>query len=380
MVDFFTTWCGPCKRLDATTWKDTAVIAWLGEHTVALKLDAEIEVDLAKQHAIRAYPTLLFVKPDGSELGRLVGYKDAEGFLQAARDLLAGKTPLDTAREAFAEGAQGPSERMQLARELERAGELVEAAEQLLWCWDNGFDSSPGFSAVRVSFLVSQMEALASRYPPLREELAERRERAAAVLLDGGSSREALRQAAKDLAVLDERLLDAPQRSLEVFDRLSGEERAEAREALADQLEELLVRKRRYADALIANRDPVRSVRVQVESIPPAEDHERSEEEQELGLPSMREMRTRWALGKGSRVFEACAGAGRLDEAREIAALLLELDPTGPTCVTLVERAVRAEELALARELVRRGREALAGEELERLERAARALESQAHR
>lgn len=24
-VDFYTTWCGPCKKLDETTWKDKSV-------------------------------------------------------------------------------------------------------------------------------------------------------------------------------------------------------------------------------------------------------------------------------------------------------------------------------------------------------------------
>ena len=25
-IDFFTTWCGPCKKLDATTWVDAGVV------------------------------------------------------------------------------------------------------------------------------------------------------------------------------------------------------------------------------------------------------------------------------------------------------------------------------------------------------------------
>src|ERR1044071_6959278 len=58
-IDFFTTWCGPCKELDRTTWNDPAVAKLLGEKSVPLKIDAEKEVALAKRYAIDAYPTLL---------------------------------------------------------------------------------------------------------------------------------------------------------------------------------------------------------------------------------------------------------------------------------------------------------------------------------
>jgi thiol:disulfide interchange protein len=46
MIDFFTTWCVPCKKLDKTTWKDADVQKWLGEKTVALKMDAEKQVEV----------------------------------------------------------------------------------------------------------------------------------------------------------------------------------------------------------------------------------------------------------------------------------------------------------------------------------------------
>ncbi len=51
-IDFYTTWCGPCKMMDKSTFTDEGVINWLKENTIALKVDAEKEVELAHDAAI----------------------------------------------------------------------------------------------------------------------------------------------------------------------------------------------------------------------------------------------------------------------------------------------------------------------------------------
>src|SRR5262245_1119840 len=91
MIDFFTTWCGPCKLLDETTWKDQKVQQFLSEKTIALKIDAEKQVELAKRYNVRAYPTIVFVKPDGSLMDFIVGYREPRTFIQEATAALVGE-------------------------------------------------------------------------------------------------------------------------------------------------------------------------------------------------------------------------------------------------------------------------------------------------
>jgi thiol:disulfide interchange protein len=95
MIDFFTTWCGPCKMLDRVTWKDPQVVEWIGSSCVALKVDAEREVGLATRYRVTGYPTILYVDSSGTEIGRLVGYLDGAGFLGQSRTLIASKARLD---------------------------------------------------------------------------------------------------------------------------------------------------------------------------------------------------------------------------------------------------------------------------------------------
>jgi thioredoxin-related protein len=45
-VDIYTDWCGWCKRMDATTFKDEKVVGYLNEHFHAVKLDAEQKEDI----------------------------------------------------------------------------------------------------------------------------------------------------------------------------------------------------------------------------------------------------------------------------------------------------------------------------------------------
>ena len=91
-IDFYTSWCMPCKKLDKVTWQDAKVIAYLNEQAVPLKLDAEKGgKELAQKYKINLYPTMVFINPDGTEVGRLMGYMEPAEFLKAAAAKLGAK-------------------------------------------------------------------------------------------------------------------------------------------------------------------------------------------------------------------------------------------------------------------------------------------------
>ena len=84
-LDFYATWCPPCRRLDAVTWKDPQVAAWLEQNAIPLKIDAERNTALAERFMVEAYPTLVFLDPSGREVRRVLGFRDPQAFLIEAK-------------------------------------------------------------------------------------------------------------------------------------------------------------------------------------------------------------------------------------------------------------------------------------------------------
>jgi thiol-disulfide isomerase/thioredoxin len=88
-VDVYTTWCGPCKMMDRQVFADAEVAERMGAFFVSLKADAEAGGRLvANKYRVNAYPTLLFLKPDGTLIQQYVGSLSKDEFLTVANKVL----------------------------------------------------------------------------------------------------------------------------------------------------------------------------------------------------------------------------------------------------------------------------------------------------
>jgi len=103
-IDFYTTWCGPCKRLEEVTYRDSGVAGLLSD-VVCLKFDAEngAGVDLADTYRVSAYPTLVLLGSDGNEIDRHIGYLDPGEFVQVFGDYRRGVNTVEDYRRRVAE-------------------------------------------------------------------------------------------------------------------------------------------------------------------------------------------------------------------------------------------------------------------------------------
>lgn len=74
LVDFYTVWCGPCKKLSPVL--ENIAEKYEGKIKV-VKVDVEEEVSLATLFRIASVPTVMFFK-NGKAVGSFVGYKSEQ--------------------------------------------------------------------------------------------------------------------------------------------------------------------------------------------------------------------------------------------------------------------------------------------------------------
>lgn len=88
-LDIYAVWCGPCKRLKATTFKDAAVGEYFNKRFVSIAIDGEKGEGpaLAQKLQLTAYPTLYILDAKGNVLRKMVGFRTAEQLLAEVKML-----------------------------------------------------------------------------------------------------------------------------------------------------------------------------------------------------------------------------------------------------------------------------------------------------
>lgn len=128
-MDCYTSWCGPCKRLAAMVFPDSAVGEFYNTTFINTKFDMEKGegIELARKYQIRAYPTLLWLDGDGNVKHKIVGGLDVAGLIQNGRKAI-DPTPgiLTGMKKQYAEGKREVEFVSDYLNTLNQAGEKYE--------------------------------------------------------------------------------------------------------------------------------------------------------------------------------------------------------------------------------------------------------------
>ncbi|MGQ0723110.1 MAG: thioredoxin family protein [Candidatus Eiseniibacteriota bacterium] len=126
LVDFFATWCGPCKVFAKDAQSDAETMKAL-EAVVLFQIDAEKGegIEMAKAHGVQAFPTFVLASSSGEPIDKWVGY--GGGYFQTQLgEALADPTTVTQKRERFA-AKPTAKDAETLARVHAAGGEFLEA-------------------------------------------------------------------------------------------------------------------------------------------------------------------------------------------------------------------------------------------------------------
>lgn len=85
VADFFATWCPPCKMLGPVIEELSTKVE---EDTTVLKIDVDMEKELAGSYNVRSVPTIIFFK-EGIPLKVIQGYTSLNSLFETIAEVKA---------------------------------------------------------------------------------------------------------------------------------------------------------------------------------------------------------------------------------------------------------------------------------------------------
>lgn len=131
-LDGYTSWCAPCKKMDKEVFTRPEIANYFNQKFINVKYDMEgTQGDMLKdKYGVKAFPTYLFITPEGREIHRIVGAHTAgnEFFDWSKMAVTPGHSYAEL-EQRYQNGERNPALMFDYMRALKMAGEPEKEAQ-----------------------------------------------------------------------------------------------------------------------------------------------------------------------------------------------------------------------------------------------------------
>ena len=86
-IHFRADWCRYCHQMDRETFRNPAVVAYLNENYIAVKVDTDKQQNVADMFSVRTLPDNWFISEKGERLGFRNGYIPPNTFMKILKSV-----------------------------------------------------------------------------------------------------------------------------------------------------------------------------------------------------------------------------------------------------------------------------------------------------
>ncbi|MBN9523404.1 thioredoxin family protein [bacterium] len=211
LLDFAAEWCGPCKKMEATTFRNAGVVTAVSGSVIPVRVDADKDTWLVKAAGIQAFPTLILLSPEGKVLARREGFADVPTMTAFLQDGLRAR-PAAIAAQPATPAVQPAAPAVQPAVAVQPAAQptpVQPAAATVPVTPAAGLLAAAraDFAAGRYLACIERCDRLSAQATP---EAAEARQLASAITADPQKWRRVIEQLETDLAAARRGIPAAP--------------------------------------------------------------------------------------------------------------------------------------------------------------------------